>query len=63
MDEVLRIQTVNSCHGRFKNWLKRFNGVASSYLPNYLGWRYALVSGCVATPQQSLRAALFLIVI
>lgn len=29
---------VNGYHSRLKNWLRRFNGVASSYLPNYLGW-------------------------
>ncbi|AXA94427.1 IS1595 family transposase [Massilia sp. YMA4] len=63
VDEVIHLQTVNSCHGRFKNWLKRFHGVASKYLPNYLGWRHALDAGCVATPQQLLRAALFLIAI
>ncbi|WEF33435.1 IS1595 family transposase [Pseudoduganella chitinolytica] len=63
VDDVLHVQTVNSYHGRFKSWLRRFNGVASKYLPNYLGWRYALDAGRVPTPQQLLRAALFLIVI
>jgi transposase-like protein/uncharacterized protein (DUF433 family) len=32
------INNVNGYHGRLKNWLRRFNGVASSYLRNYLGW-------------------------
>lgn len=36
------IQNVNAYHGRFKGWMRRFNGVASSYLPNYLGWFRAL---------------------
>lgn len=36
------IQNVNSYHSRLKTWMRRFNGVASSYLPNYLGWFRAL---------------------
>jgi transposase-like protein len=36
------IQNVNSYHGRFKGWMRRFHGVATSYLENYLGWFRAL---------------------
>jgi len=36
------IQNVNAYHSRFKNWLMRFHGVATKYLPNYLGWRRPL---------------------
>lgn len=36
------IQNVNSYHSRLKNWMRRFNGVATSYLANYLGWFRAL---------------------
>ena len=36
------IQNVNAYHSRFKRWMHRFNGVATSYLPNYLGWFRAL---------------------
>jgi hypothetical protein len=36
------IQNVNAYHNRFKGWLQRFKGVATSYLPNYLGWFRAL---------------------
>lgn len=32
------INNVNGYHSRLKNWLRRFKGVASSYLHNYLGW-------------------------
>ena len=32
------IQNVNSHHGRFKQWMARFKGVATSRLENYLGW-------------------------
>ncbi len=36
------IQNVNSYHGRLKGWMRRFNGVATAYLENYLGWFRAL---------------------
>lgn len=36
------IQNVNAYHSRFKTWMLRFKGVATSYLPNYLGWFRAL---------------------
>jgi transposase-like protein len=35
-------QNVNAYHGRLKGWMGRFNGVATRYLPNYLGWRRTL---------------------
>jgi transposase-like protein len=36
------INNVNGYHGRFKEWARRFHGVATKNLPNYLGWRRAL---------------------
>jgi len=36
------INNVNGHHSRLKSWLRRFNGVASSYLHHYLGWFRAL---------------------
>jgi transposase-like protein len=36
------IQNVNADHGRLKGWMGRFNGVATRYLPNHLGWRRTL---------------------
>jgi transposase-like protein len=36
------IQNVNAYHGRLKSWLARFQGVATSYIENYLGWFRAL---------------------
>ena len=36
------VQNVNAYQSRVKQWLRRFNGVASSYLANYLGWFRAL---------------------
>lgn len=35
---VYHIQHVNSFHSRFKGWMKRFHGVATRYLPNYITW-------------------------
>ena len=33
------IQNVNAYISRLKHWLRRFKGVATHYLPSYLGWR------------------------
>ena len=38
----LHINNVNAYHSRLKQWLNRFNGVATKNLPSYLGWRRAL---------------------
>ena len=38
----LHINNDNAYHGRLKQWLNRFNGVATKNLPSYLGWRRAL---------------------
>lgn len=32
------IQNVNSFHSRLKQWMKRFNGVSTKYLQNYMNW-------------------------
>jgi hypothetical protein len=39
IDHAFHIQNVNPYHGRLKGWMARFHGVATKYLPNYLGWR------------------------
>lgn len=36
------IQNVNAYHSRLKTWMRRFNGVATSYLAHYTGWFRAL---------------------
>jgi transposase-like protein len=54
----LHVQNVNAYHSRFKQWLRRFHGVASRYLPNYLGWRWALDGGRISSPEMLLRSAL-----
>lgn len=32
------LQTSNSFHSSLKSWMRRFNGVATKYLANYIGW-------------------------
>ncbi len=54
---VYHIQNVNSYDGRLKGWMKPFNGVATKYLPNYLGWHRALDRECGAPTPASLLAA------
>lgn len=39
---VYHIQNVNGYHGRLKDWIRRFKGVATKYLDSYLGWFRAL---------------------
>ncbi len=55
---AIHVQHVNSYHGRFKNWLRHFNGVATSYLENYLGWRWAIDEERIGNAERFLRAAL-----
>jgi hypothetical protein len=38
-EKVFHVQGVNAYHSRLKNWMARFNGVATQRLPNYLTWR------------------------
>ena len=39
IDKVFHIQNVNAYHARLHNWMKRFHGMATKYLPDYLAWR------------------------
>lgn len=39
---VYHIQNVNAFDSRLKNWIRRFQGVATKYLDSYLGWFRAL---------------------
>jgi len=41
-DHAFHIQNANAYHPRLKGWMARFHGVATKYLPNYLGWRRCL---------------------
>ena len=55
---AVHVQNVNAYHSRFRQWLARFHGVATRYLPNYLGWRWALDGKRIASSSQLLRAAI-----
>lgn len=53
------INNVNAYHGRLKEWLRRFHGVATNNLPNYLGWRRTLEAlGQHATPEALILGAI-----
>ncbi|GGY55662.1 IS1595 family transposase [Pseudoduganella albidiflava] len=54
---ALHIEGVNGWHGRFKTWLRRFNGVASRYLANYTGWLRVLDAAELTAPRHWLRVA------
>jgi transposase-like protein len=55
---AFHVQNVNAYHSRFKRWLDRFHGVATVYLPHYLGWRRVFEQHPNPTPQWLLNAAL-----
>ena len=49
----IHINNVNAYHSRLKEWLRRFHGVATKNLPNYLGWRRALEARAERTDTQN----------
>lgn len=56
---AFHIQNVNAYHSRLKSWMARFHGVATRYLPNYLGWRRMLERYSASiTPERCLQEAL-----
>ena len=56
-EKIFHVQSVNAYHSRLKNWIGRFNGVATERLPNYLAWR-RLQEQSLPTSQEWLRAIL-----
>ncbi len=58
IEGAIHVQNVNAYHSRFRAWLARFHGVASRYLPNYLGWHRVLDGGRVTSSEQLLRIAI-----
>ena len=52
------IQNVNAYISRLKNWMRRFKGVATHYLPSYLGWRRMIERHPDLTPAAILMQAL-----
>ncbi|MGB4334509.1 MAG: IS1595 family transposase [Chromatiaceae bacterium] len=59
VDHAFPIQNVNADDSRLKGWMYRCHGVATQYLPNYLGWHRCLerFSG-ILTPELFLGQAL-----
>lgn len=56
---VYHVQNVNAYGSRLKTWMRRFNGVATRHLANYLGWRrYLDKANRSASPAAFLSAAL-----
>lgn len=51
------VQHVNAYHGRLRQWMVRFHGVATKYLANYLAWFRGLDTHRRDTPQKMLFAA------
>ncbi|MGH8164395.1 MAG: IS1595 family transposase [Rhodanobacteraceae bacterium] len=48
----LHINNVNAYHGRLKEWMRRFHGVATKNLPSYLSWRRTIEALATAsTPE------------
>lgn len=56
-EKVFHVQTVNAYHSRLKNWMARFNGVATERLPNYLSWR-RIHEAQLSSPQEWLQTML-----
>ncbi len=47
-----QINNVNAYHSRLKEWMRRFHGVATNNLPNYLSWRRTIEAlARTATPE------------
>lgn len=53
----VHVQNVNAYHSRLRGWLHHFRGVATRYLDNYCGWRWAIDLQRIATPEGFLRSA------
>ena len=54
---IVHVQNVNAYDSRLKSWMKRFHGVATKYLENYLGWRRLLDREKNITAEQLLAVA------
>jgi transposase-like protein len=54
----IHINNVNAYHGRLKEWLRHFHGVATANLPNYLSWRRTIEAlGKASCPEAWIRGA------
>jgi transposase-like protein len=74
-DKVYHIQNVNNIHNLLKYWIRKFNGVASKYLQNYMNWfriervekgnalkylQYALTSNTAYVPANKINTHYFI---
>ena len=57
-DSAFHIQTVNNYTQRLKGWMRKFNGVGTAYLKNYLAWWRAIAFNKLLTVQHWLDEAL-----
>ena len=55
---TVHVQNVNAYHSRLREWLRAFHGVATRYLPNYLGWRWIIDARRIVSPESLLSATL-----
>lgn len=55
---AIHVQNVNGYHSRFHGWLRAFRGVATRYLSNYLGWRWAIDLQRIDSSEALLRSAI-----
>lgn len=55
---VYHIQDVNAYHQRFKDWLRRFRGVATKYLGHYAAWHAAMDAARALDPRGAILSSL-----
>lgn len=56
-DTALHLDNVSAYRDRLCTWLGHFRGVATRYLENYCGWRWAIDGPRLHTPEALLRCA------
>ena len=54
---AVHVQNVNAYHSRLRGWLHHFRGVATRYLGNYCGWRWAIDLQRINSAEAMLRSA------
>jgi transposase-like protein len=55
---VVHVQNVNGYHSRLRAWMHHFRGVATRYLGNYCGWRWAIDLNRINNSAAMLRSAI-----
>ena len=59
LGSVFHVQHIDAYHSRLKHWMRRFKGVSTKYLANYLGRRRPLEREAAnLTPEARLRFAM-----